>query len=318
MYSVKDEKRVSEYIRNVNAVRALASRINNLQYSSTMNWGRRIETIQNSIKRDGSSRFIKIYNLINNRVRYKKLLKKRSHFENRVAISMPPNYFSDYRIAVYTCIFGAYDRLYEPVLFPNNIDYYVITDNDVPSDSGWKKIDYSKYETQLKGLTDVEKNRWFKMHPFDLFASYEYSIYIDGNIRPVSDFTEFINRLEPCGVGMFWHSANNCIYQEALFNKYLVRKISEEEIDKQIDYLLQSGMPKNYGMTTCNVIARKHNNPICIKLMNEWWDEFINHCRRDQLSFSFVAWKNNISISSIAVLGTDVWNTDALIVEKHE
>lgn len=228
-----------------------------------------------------------------------------------------PDYFSNERIAVYTCIFGKYDSIQRPMCYPDNIDYYIITDMDIDEGCGWKKYDINDYEDQLREKSNVEKNRWFKMHPHEVFKEYKYSVYVDGNIIPVTDFTEFVNQIGSCGVAMYWHSPNNCIYQEALQNKYIIKKISPEEVDRQVAYLRHQGMPEDYGMTTCNVIARDHTNPICIKLMNDWWREFFEHCRRDQLSFPYVAWMNSVPMEDIAVLGDDVWRTDALLVIQH-
>lgn len=246
-----------------------------------------------------------------------KLRKKIAPFKREKINISPANYFSDKRIAVYTCVFGNYDIVQEPMCHPNNIDYYIITDSDVPSTSNWKKIDTLPFKPIIKNLSNVEKNRWFKMHPSQVFKEYEYSIYIDGNVVPVTDFTELVNRIGICGIAMYWHRFNNCVYQEALYNRYVVRKIDDAELQKHVGYLKEKGMPENYGMTTCNVIARQHGNDICRKVMDDWWFEFMSHCKRDQMSFPYVVWKNNIKIADIATLGSDVWDSEALFVAAH-
>ncbi|HHU56477.1 MAG TPA: DUF616 domain-containing protein [Acholeplasmataceae bacterium] len=228
-----------------------------------------------------------------------------------------PNYFHSEKIAVYTCVFGKYDIIEEPYCKPNNVDYYVITDQEVPSNSLWKKIDIKEYDNELKGMSNVEKNRWFKMFPHKFLKNYKYSVYVDGNVVPVTDFTEFINRIKFPGVAMFRHSANDCVYKEALFNKYRIKKTPSKEIDIQVEFLKKQGMPENYGMTTCNVIARDHNNELCLQLMEDWWNEFITRCRRDQMSFTYVAWKNNVKIEDIAQLGPDVWEASSLYIKRH-
>lgn len=230
-----------------------------------------------------------------------------------------PNYFLDKRIAVYTCIFGKYDEIVEPLCFPNNIDYYIITDQELPNDSHWIIKNISEYDAYIENMTSVEKNRWFKMHPDVLFPEYEYSIYIDGNIMPVSDFTEFINRIDKTvGIGMFWHKYNNCVFDEALYNIYAVKKVPKEEIKSHVEYLIEQGMPEDYGMVTCNVIARQHHNEVCKRVMSEWWEEFCGHSQRDQMSFPFVLWKNGIAVSSVASLGDNVWNAGSLKVCRHK
>ena len=99
----------------------------------------------------------------------KTLRKSVEKFERTPMELSPPDYFPDERIAVYTCIFEAYDRLIEPVCYPDNIDYYIITDQNVPADSIWKPADLSSYNEILEGKTPVEKNRWFKMHPAKVY-----------------------------------------------------------------------------------------------------------------------------------------------------
>ena len=47
------------------------------------------------------------------------------------------NYFSEHRIAVYTCIIGNYDQLAGPACQPNNIDYFVIADTVSSAKSPW-------------------------------------------------------------------------------------------------------------------------------------------------------------------------------------
>ena len=60
----------------------------------------------------------------------------------------PSNYFHEERIAVYTCIIGAYDQLINPELKPDNIDYYVITDQR-SSESVWTSLDLSPIKKKL-------------------------------------------------------------------------------------------------------------------------------------------------------------------------
>ena len=43
--------------------------------------------------------------------------------------SAPDRYFSHEKIAVYTACMGNYDNVEEPLICPDNIDYYLITDS---------------------------------------------------------------------------------------------------------------------------------------------------------------------------------------------
>lgn len=253
-----------------------------------------------------------------NRLKLRRLHSIAKPFTRERDALSPPDYFSDERIAVYTCIFGRYDAVTEPFCHPNNIDYYIITDQPVPEGSSWKSVDLSPFTDILKGKTNVEKNRWFKMHPHEVFQDYRYSVYVDGNVAPVTDFTEFVNRIEDAGVAMFWHKDDNCVYQEAHHIRYIVKNINIEQLEEHVAYLRSQGMPENYGMTNCNVIARDHSNESCRQLMDDWWREFMTHCRRDQMSFPYVVWKNGLQMSDIAKLGPNAYSADSLIVRMHE
>lgn len=303
------------YIKYMSELRAISRELRMVYTSSIYERGLRENEKREMIHK---GKFFKlVVDYINNYFDGKKLSAATLPIEREYFKREEPNYFSKEKVAVYTCVFGQYDIPLDPISSPDNIDYYIITDQDVSRNSKWKKVDISFFEDVLKNLTNVEKNRWFKMHPFSIFSEYKYSVYVDGNVQIISDLTEFVNKIGPYGVSMFWHRYNNCVYQEALFNKYTVKKISSVEIDNQVRYLREQGMPQNFGMTTCNIIARDHENQTCRQMMEMWWHEFMEHCKRDQLSFPYVVWKTGCDMKNIATLGDDVWDTDSVLVRRH-
>jgi hypothetical protein len=226
------------------------------------------------------------------------------------------NYFSEHRIAVYTCIIGAYDKLTEPKFKPDNIDYYVITDQPLPHESMWCFLDASRIKMKLSSLNATEQNRWHKMHPHLLFPNYDYSIYLDGNVAPVSDLTEFINRIGSCAIATHSHYIRNCVYQEA---EAILQsgKDRPEHVKQHLRFLQEQGMPKEYGLADCSVIARKHHDTFCISLMEQWWKEFLLHSRRDQLSFPYVLFKNGLPMKDVTTLGSNRIFNDALDIAMH-
>ena len=258
------------------------------------------------------------------------IIKKHRKFKKGEKYSMAPfinkdnskrtgesNYFCKDKIAVYTCIIGKYDGILEPLFKPDNVDYYAITDFEIPEDSMWKRIDVADYKSELQGMDNVLKNRFFKMHPEKVFGDYRFSVYVDGNIRICTDMTEYINRISDCGVSMFLHAQRQCVYDEARACVNM-GKATKEEVDRQISHLKNEGMPENYGLPTCNVIVREHNKPRCIKMMNDWWDEFNKHVKRDQRSFPLVLYKNNIKPENMATLGYNVYRDDSFEFVNHK
>ena len=226
-------------------------------------------------------------------------------------------YFSDNNFIVYTCIFGNYDIPLEPIIKPNNCTYCIIGDVVVPETSIWIKYDLKKIQNKLEGLTDAEKNRFCKMFPHILFPNYSKSIYIDGNIKVITDLTEFINIDSKYCLLFHWHKARKCVYEEAKACKKL-KKASKKSINNYIAILEKEKFPRDYGMVECNVIVRDHTNVIMKKIMKDWWVQYKKFVKRDQLSLPYVLWKYNILMKDVALLGNDVSKNWALRVMPHK
>lgn len=225
----------------------------------------------------------------------------------------PAEYLSNKRIAVYTCIFGNYDQIQEPLLHPDNIDYYLITDRKITGSSTWKTLILDDLD---ESLTNVEKNRFCKMHPDLIFKNYEYSIYIDGNVKVISDLTPYIYKLNHTGIGMHKHNQRRCTYDE-LMALLVAYKAKKRDVNKYKQFLEECGFPRNYGLLECNVIVREHHNATCKKIMEQWWEQFETGIKRDQVSLPYVLFKNNIKVEDIAVLGNDVYKNYDLRIAKH-
>lgn len=245
---------------------------------------------------------------------FRKLLKPPA-FEY-AEITKKSNYFSEDRIAIYTSIFGAYDTIIEPEYVPDNCDFYIITDQNIDGESAWKKITVDLDAYGLTNESNVIKNRFFKMFPDKIFPNYKYSIYVDGNIRISTDLTEFIHGMNQYGVKLHNHFRRNCVFKE-IEACLEWRKDTYENLSMHKEYLLKAGMPREYGLLEAPMIVREHRNPLCIKLMQEWWDEFLKCSKRDQISLPYVLWKNNIRVSELALLGNDVNSNYAIQIVKH-
>lgn len=227
------------------------------------------------------------------------------------------NYFCNDRIAIYTAVFGRYDTVKEPIWKPNNCDYYIVTDQDVPSDSEWKKVGVDWKYLDIKD--NILQNRYCKMFPHKLptIGEYKYSIYIDGNIQPITDFTEFVNEMGKLGIALHLHSSRDCVYQEAEAC-IMSGKETKNNIKKHIDFLKSEGFPEHYGMLECNLIVRDHNSQLMKSIMELWWREFCERAKRDQLSLPYVLFKLGIKVEEIGRLGNNIFMNDALRVLKHE
>lgn len=218
-----------------------------------------------------------------------------------------PNYFSEKRIAVYAAVFGNYDEILEPLVVPDNCDFYIITDQEVPEESVWQPLKIDLAEYGLENENSIIKNRYFKMHPHVIFPDHDFSLYIDGNVLLVTDPTEFIYTMNEYGFMGHDHFRVNCSYVEV--ERSRVQKLGpEEEYDAHVAYLESEGLPYDYGLIECTVLFREHTNPKCIVLMEEWWQEFLANSKRDQVNLPLVLWRHGIRTNEVAGLGTDLYS----------
>ncbi len=233
------------------------------------------------------------------------------HFQQNNAEA---NYFSEDKVAIYTAIYGSYDNLLEPYCTPDNCDYFVFSDSVMPQKgSSWK---YRETPGKLDGWTDMEKNRYLKMRPHELFPDYRYSIYVDGNIQIITDLTEYVNLLGSSGLGTHLHESRNCVYDE-MDKVAAVGKETKECINRHRAYMQSTGMPIGYGLLQCSVIVREHHNPVCLSLMNEWWKEFSEYSRRDQISLPHVLYRKKISVEEVGIMGNNIKLNPAFRVVVH-
>lgn len=207
------------------------------------------------------------------------------------------------KVAVYSCITGGYDKIKNPVLVDNELDYFCVSDTPSSSDSVWKYIEIPNAAKEYKGGMI---NRFCKLNPWHLFGNYDFSIYIDGNIDIVSDIRNLCSIAEKSKIGIAMHLHNNrdCVYKESAICK-LYKKGNFPAIEKQMDDYRKIGFPEHFGMVEATIIIVDLHNEFAKKIMSDWWTEL---CRsgsaRDQLSFPYILWKNGFKIDDVGCLGT--------------
>lgn len=221
----------------------------------------------------------------------------------------------NYKIAIYTCMIGNYDRIHEPLFKPDNVDYIIVTDGHSPSSDIWKGIDINS----IKGvpLLDASRiSRYIKLHPHLFLPEYDYSIYIDANIKTVGDMRYLIYLLNQYGFIANIHRHRDCIYEE-IKSCIRLKKDNPQIMRKQIDSYQNTGMPGHYGLIEANLMVRDHHNPACIEIMEKWWEEIAKHSGRDQLSLPFVLWKMGIPVSEIGKISDNVYKMPLIRIKPH-
>lgn len=203
---------------------------------------------------------------------------------------------------LYTCITNNYDNLSEiacPGYINKDWDYVCFTDNQNDIAAGHVGV----WETRplfFSDLDNTRNNRWHKMHPHKIFSEYAESIYIDSNIDILSPYLfQSIKTIDKPFI-LPKHPHRTCIYKE--FELVLAEFMDDpKRVMKERALIAKSGMPKNYGLTENCILYRRHNEQICVQMMDEWWEMVETYSRRDQLALAWLLWKNKLQIDDITI-----------------
>ncbi|WP_296861489.1 glycosyltransferase [uncultured Methanobrevibacter sp.] len=203
---------------------------------------------------------------------------------------------------VYTAIFGDYEDLLDPKVINEDLDYVCFTDNPNLKSDIWniKLIpdyadDFNKFNNKFsfEDLDYTRRARTIKMLPHVFLKEYDFSIWVDAGFLIVGDVINFINRYTKKDFLGVAHSIRHCLYDEA--DEVLRLEMDDEElIKKQIKRYENDNYPRNNGLIESGILFRRHGKEEIKKVMEDWFNEIINYSKRDQISFNYVAWKNNL------------------------
>ena len=184
----------------------------------------------------------------------------------------------------------------------NDWDYICFTDNK-------KLLKYKNYGAwkicplKFNELDNTKNSRWHKTHPHLIFPDYEESIWIDGNFNFASKkiFENICQTIAVSSISMAIpeHWRDDCIFKE-IKNVSELKLENPADIDKTESFLKENNMPEHYGLNETNCIYRKHNDKRIVKIMDEWWVMIRDFTKRDQLSLSYILFKNSIKPADIS------------------
>ena len=209
----------------------------------------------------------------------------------------------DNELVVYTAFTGGYDSLKEPEFVDDNTRYVCFTQNPDLTSKTWEII-----QMEPSTLDDNRIAKQYKIFPNKYFPDNEYSFWIDGSFKLVGSIREYVYKYINSSMLTVVHPERDCIFDEALSSIQFPR-YSNYTISKQVEKYRNEGMPLHYGLPSLGAIFRKHNDPEIVSLMEQWWKEIINYTNQDQLSFTYLMWKNNFhpSVASEYIWINDYW-----------
>lgn len=138
-----------------------------------------------------------------------------------------------------------------------------------------------------------------------IFPQYKYSIYVDGNTELKKKVSkQFLEKLEGKITGIACRKRNckiSDIYRDGI-HVLISQAADENKVQKQMEQYWKEGLPEYHGQIAGNIWVREHNNPICVRIMEDWWHQVSTQAPRDQLSFMYAVWKNGYTYEDIGLL----------------
>ncbi|MCK5816176.1 MAG: DUF616 domain-containing protein [Flavobacteriaceae bacterium] len=201
------------------------------------------------------------------------------------------------KVVIYTSTFGKNHGVV-PQKKMAGVDFICFTDDVSKVEGAWTPVLLKNDELDSNHL----RNRHSKLLPHLYFKEYEISIYIDSNYLIIGDVLKLIAELKDFKMAIFDHNqaddARDCIYDEydailELGKKERAYKDDPKIMKEQLDFFRDQKYPKNNGLIFAAVLIRRHNDKEVIKMMEDWWNIVSSKSKRDQLSFDYIAWKNN-------------------------
>lgn len=220
------------------------------------------------------------------------------------------------KFAIYTAIVGNYDTIRQPLAVDERFDYYLFS-NDIREDhiGVWqvRPIPYSNpIQTKIA--------RWVKAHPEVLLPDYEYSLWLDANIQirlpDVYKRSVALKENETKAASM-WHHQRDCIYDEAVAI-LCGQRDHERPVFRWVQTLKEHRYPHHNGLFETGVLLRNHRDKTVQKMDSLWWDCISHYSRRDQLSFGFALWKNNLDCTLFLPNGQNTRNSPFFNYILHE
>jgi len=206
------------------------------------------------------------------------------------------------RKCVYTVVTGGYDKLLTPRCVAPGWDFVAFTDDpDAVRSPVWqiRPFDAGELDAHLA-------SRLPKIFPHRFLAEYEFSLYIDANMRlrgPLDRLGGRANWPVFCSVR---HPYRSCVYQE--LRQIAVRKAPASAVNAQIARYETEGVPGDLGLHENGFLLRRHHHPEALAIEEAWWAELVrSETRRDQPALAVALWRLGKTIESVSCTERTRW-----------
>lgn len=153
-----------------------------------------------------------------------------------------------------------------------------------------------RIEKKIDNKIMMSKNIKWNIEEY-IKEEYDVVCYMDCNripdINRKIEYKNYINILKEKDFIMTKHPSKRCIYKEG---KEVIKqkKDTEENVNKNINYLRSVKYPKYNGLFANGFFVRKIGNERYKEVMKELINFMMDKSWRDQLAVNYIFWKNNI------------------------
>jgi hypothetical protein len=210
-------------------------------------------------------------------------------------------------VAIYTALFGGYDRLLEQPDI-DGVDFVAFTDSPDTESQTWE------IRPLVDSRTPRRRARWVKTSPHLLLPDHEWTIWVDArmSIRSPALVETMIEAARPSGIAAMAHYQRDCIYEEA---REVYRKGFDRDpaLARQVRRYRESGYPAHRGLVSTGCLARSRSAAI-VTLDEAWSREIDLGSERDQISLPFLLWSLDIEVG---IVDRNPYRNDLYVLNRH-
>lgn len=195
------------------------------------------------------------------------------------------------KVAVCTVILPHGYKQLRPPLYTNwSVHYWVISDkfHIIPP---WRDHVVTR-DHVLSSRRDFQQ---YKLLLHEYFPRYDWVIWQDANIQLKVDPLYLVELLKASGksIGFVEHFHRDCAYEEA---KVCLGfgSVDPDITAAQLQRYRELGFPERFGLVESGFFIRSNRDPDVIRLTERWYAETMAGCCKNQISFPFASWIEDV------------------------
>lgn len=149
----------------------------------------------------------------------------------------------------------------------------------------------------------------FKILPHLYCSEHAVTVYVDGNVWPLTDAQTLIDRYLGDGdLAVFVHPFRQTVWEEFAIlrqhQRFKIPYLQQQLVGQEVAYRAD-GLPKDTPLYECNFLIRRNTERVN-RLMDAWWAEICRWQWRDQVSLPYVLWRYGAGLKLRAIEGQDI------------